>query len=191
VSDFGFRAEDLRQGGVGDCWVRRLSARCPAAASPLRSSPLLSAPLCSSPLRSAPLLSSPLLSSPLLWSYAHVYEPCHAHVYRVLLRAAQFMSALAVVAERHDLIAKLFAADTARNTAGLYCVRLFVDGAWTVCRAAVRTAACPLTACPFTACPLTACPLTAPDTRYDASCTWSGTVGLDRRSAARDGRAAS
>ena len=61
VSDYGFRAEDLRQGGVGDCW---------------------------------------------------------------------FMSALAVVAERHDLIARLFAADTARNAAGLCCVRLFLDGAW-------------------------------------------------------------
>ncbi len=61
VSDFGFRAEDLRQGGVGDCW---------------------------------------------------------------------FMSALAVVAERHDLIARLFAADTARNGVGLCCVRLFLDGAW-------------------------------------------------------------
>ena len=61
VSDFGFRAEDLRQGGVGDCW---------------------------------------------------------------------FMSALAVVAERHDLIAKIFGADTARNKAGLYCLRLFMDGKW-------------------------------------------------------------
>jgi calpain-15 len=61
VSDFGFRAQDLRQGGVGDCW---------------------------------------------------------------------FMSALAVVAERHDLIAALFAADTARNAAGLYSLRLFLDGAW-------------------------------------------------------------
>ena len=62
VSDFGFRAEDLRQGGVGDCW---------------------------------------------------------------------FMSALAVVAQRHDLIAKLFACDTARNAAGCYCLRLFLDGQWT------------------------------------------------------------
>ena len=61
VSDFGFRAEDLLQGGVGDCW---------------------------------------------------------------------FMSALAVVAERHDLIANLFAADTARNAAGCYCLRLFLDGQW-------------------------------------------------------------
>ena len=59
VSDFGFRAEDLRQGGVGDCW---------------------------------------------------------------------FMSALAVVAQRHDLIAKLFATDTARNDAGCCCLRLFLDG---------------------------------------------------------------
>ena len=57
----GFRAEDLRQGGVGDCW---------------------------------------------------------------------FMSALAVVAERHDLIARLFAAGTERNAAGLYSLRLFLDGAW-------------------------------------------------------------
>ena len=62
VSDFGFRAEDLLQGGVGDCW---------------------------------------------------------------------FMSALAVVAQRHDLIARLFAVDTARNAAGCYVLRLFIDGAWT------------------------------------------------------------
>ena len=61
VSDYGFRAEDLRQGGVGDCW---------------------------------------------------------------------FMSALAVVAQRHDLIAQLFACDTARNAAGCYCLRLFLDGQW-------------------------------------------------------------
>ena len=61
VSDFGFRAMDLRQGAVGDCW---------------------------------------------------------------------FMSALAVVAERHDLIAKLFAADTARNPSGCYSLRLFLDGKW-------------------------------------------------------------
>lgn len=60
VNDFGFRAEDLRQGGVGDCW---------------------------------------------------------------------FMSALAVVAQRHDLIAKLFV-DTARNRAGCCCLRLFMDGEW-------------------------------------------------------------
>jgi len=60
VTDFGFSAADLRQGGVGDCW---------------------------------------------------------------------FMSALAVVAERHDLIARLFT-DTARNAAGCYQVRLFMDGKW-------------------------------------------------------------
>jgi len=60
VTDFGFSAADLRQGGVGDCW---------------------------------------------------------------------FMSALAVVAERHDLIGRLFT-DTARNAAGCYQVRLFLDGKW-------------------------------------------------------------
>ena len=52
VSDFGFRASDLKQGGVGDCW---------------------------------------------------------------------FMSALAVVAERHDLIAKLFV-ETSRNDSDTYVV---------------------------------------------------------------------
>ena len=62
VTDYGFRAADLTQGGVGDCW---------------------------------------------------------------------FMSALAVVAERHDLIARLFAAGTTRNAAGCYCVQLFLDGEWT------------------------------------------------------------
>ena len=63
VSDFGFRATDLRQGGVGDCW---------------------------------------------------------------------FMSALSVVAERHDLVARLFAEDmTAVNKAGCYCLRFFLDGRWT------------------------------------------------------------
>jgi len=60
VSNFGFRAEDLRQGGVGDCW---------------------------------------------------------------------FMSALAVVAERPDLVLRLFG-DTARNQAGCYQVNLFLDGEW-------------------------------------------------------------
>lgn len=61
VSDFGFRAEDLRQGGVGDCW---------------------------------------------------------------------FMSALAVVAERSDLIMRLFAGKTSKNSAGCYQVQLFLDGEW-------------------------------------------------------------
>ncbi|CAE7760645.1 Capn15 [Symbiodinium pilosum] len=61
VSDFGFRAEDLRQGGVGDCW---------------------------------------------------------------------FMSALAVVAERPDLILRLFGGETARNSVGCYQVNLFLDGEW-------------------------------------------------------------
>lgn len=61
VSDFGFRAEDLRQGGVGDCW---------------------------------------------------------------------FMSALAVVAERPDLILRLFAGETAKNSGGCYQVQLFLDGEW-------------------------------------------------------------
>jgi len=61
VSDFGFRAEDLRQGGVGDCW---------------------------------------------------------------------FMSALAVVAERPDLILRLFGGETAKNAAGCYQVQLFLDGEW-------------------------------------------------------------
>ena len=36
-----------------------------------------------------------------------------------------FLSALAVVAERHDLIAKLFV-DTAPNKAGAYLLRLFL-----------------------------------------------------------------
>eukprot|EP00965_Chrysotila_dentata_P174895 5774059-Pleurochrysis_carterae.AAC.4 len=62
VTDYGFRAADLRQGGVGDCW---------------------------------------------------------------------FMSALAVVAERHDLVAKLFSVHTARDASGVYCLRLFLDGVWT------------------------------------------------------------
>ena len=60
VSDFGFRAEDLSQGGLGDCW---------------------------------------------------------------------FLSALAVVAQRHDLCARLFA-DTAANAAGCYSLRFFLDGEW-------------------------------------------------------------
>ena len=60
VSDYGFSAKDLLQGGVGDCW---------------------------------------------------------------------FLSALAVVAERHDLIAKLFA-DTTPTPSGCYNIRLFLDGAW-------------------------------------------------------------
>jgi hypothetical protein len=61
VSDYGFRAEDLRQGGVGDCW---------------------------------------------------------------------FMSALAVVAERPDLILRLFGGETAKNAAGCYKLQLFLDGEW-------------------------------------------------------------
>ena len=60
VSDFGFRASDLRQGGVGDCW---------------------------------------------------------------------FMSALAVVAERHDLIANLFV-ETSRNSCDAWGLRFFLDGEW-------------------------------------------------------------
>lgn len=39
------------------------------------------------------------------------------------------MSALAVVAERHDLIARLFG-ETTTNQVGCYPIRLFVDGAW-------------------------------------------------------------
>mmetsp|Transcript_178512 Transcript_178512/g.572055 ORF Transcript_178512/g.572055 Transcript_178512/m.572055 type:complete len:1068 (+) Transcript_178512:55-3258(+) len=61
VHDFGFRAEDLRQGGVGDCW---------------------------------------------------------------------FLSALAVVAERPDLIIRLFGGETSKNAAGCYQLRLFLDGEW-------------------------------------------------------------
>lgn len=61
VSDFGFRAEDLRQGGIGDCW---------------------------------------------------------------------FMSALAVVAERPDLILRIFGGETAKNVAGCYQLQLFLDGEW-------------------------------------------------------------
>jgi len=61
VSDFGFRAEDLKQGGVGDCW---------------------------------------------------------------------FLSALAVVAERPDLILRLFGGETTRTAAGFYQVNLFLDGEW-------------------------------------------------------------
>ena len=60
VTDFGFSANDLAQGGLGDCW---------------------------------------------------------------------FLSALAVVAERHDLIAKLFL-ETEANGAGAYGCRLFMDGRW-------------------------------------------------------------
>lgn len=61
VSDFGFRAEDLKQGGVGDCW---------------------------------------------------------------------FLSALAVVAQRPDLILRLFGGETARNAVGCYQINLFLDGDW-------------------------------------------------------------
>lgn len=61
VTDAGFSADDLAQGGLGDCW---------------------------------------------------------------------FLAALSVVAERHDLIARLFV-ETPRNTAGAYALRLFMDGLWT------------------------------------------------------------
>jgi calpain-15 len=61
VNDFGFHAEDLRQGGVGDCW---------------------------------------------------------------------FLSALAVVAQRHDLIAKLFVDTTPAKATGCYALNLFLDGSW-------------------------------------------------------------
>ena len=61
VTDYGFSANDLAQGGLGDCW---------------------------------------------------------------------FLSALSVVAERHDLVAKLFL-DTARAASGCQGLRLFMDGAWT------------------------------------------------------------
>jgi calpain-15 len=77
VTDYGYRAADLMQGGVGDCW---------------------------------------------------------------------FMSALAVVAHRHDLICKLLevpqsctvdvssslgtAMQQISNAAGVYTVRLFLDGSW-------------------------------------------------------------
>ena len=40
------------------------------------------------------------------------------------------MSALAVVAERPDLILRLFAGETAKNAAGCYQVQLFLDGEW-------------------------------------------------------------
>ena len=60
VSDAGFSAKELRQGGVGDCWA---------------------------------------------------------------------LSAIAVVAERHDLIARLFV-DTVAKKAGCYAIRLFLDGEW-------------------------------------------------------------
>ena len=61
VTDAGFSADDLAQGGLGDCW---------------------------------------------------------------------FLAALSVVAERHDLIARLFV-ETPRNSAGAYALRLFMDGLWT------------------------------------------------------------
>jgi hypothetical protein len=62
VTDYGFTAADLRQGGVGDCW---------------------------------------------------------------------FLSALAVVAERHDLVARLFGESSMQqNDAGCYQLRLFLDGKW-------------------------------------------------------------
>ena len=89
VSDYGFRATDLRQGGVGDCW-------CPHTQT----------------------------------------SPCHmlpihlrSHLTRAFVARRRFMSALAVVAERHDLIARLFA-ETAVNSAGCYCLRFFLDGEW-------------------------------------------------------------
>jgi hypothetical protein len=75
VSDYGFSAKDLLQGGVGDCW---------------------------------------------------------------------FLSALAVVAERHDLVAKLFA-DTTPTPSGCYNIRLFLDGAWR--SILVHLAACALFDC--------------------------------------------
>eukprot|EP00930_Biecheleria_cincta_P054773 TRINITY_DN4117_c0_g3_i1.p1 TRINITY_DN4117_c0_g3~~TRINITY_DN4117_c0_g3_i1.p1 ORF type:complete len:1072 (-),score=160.66 TRINITY_DN4117_c0_g3_i1:138-3233(-) len=62
VSDFGFKAADLRQGGVGDCW---------------------------------------------------------------------FLSALAVVAERHDLIMRLFEGGCTKSPSGCYLLRFFLDGRWT------------------------------------------------------------
>jgi calpain-15 len=40
-----------------------------------------------------------------------------------------FLSALAVVAQRHDLIARLFV-DTAPSRVGCYQLRLFLDGLW-------------------------------------------------------------
>eukprot|EP00913_Durusdinium_trenchii_P030807 g28852.t1 len=41
-----------------------------------------------------------------------------------------FLSALAVVAQRPDLILRLFGGETARNAAGCYQINLFLDGEW-------------------------------------------------------------
>lgn len=67
VDDYGFRAEDLRQGGVGDCWFVYPAHAC--------------MPICGTLMNSCACI--------------------------MLARTGRFMSALAVVAERHDLIAKV------------------------------------------------------------------------------------
>jgi hypothetical protein len=41
-----------------------------------------------------------------------------------------FLSALAVVAERHDLVARLFADTAPAPASGCYSLRLFLDGTW-------------------------------------------------------------
>ena len=43
---------------------------------------------------------------------------------------SMFTSIAAVVAERHDLISRLFV-DTAANPTGCYGIRFFLDGLWT------------------------------------------------------------
>ena len=57
-----------------------------------------------------------------------------------------FLAALAVVAERHDLIARLFAGfgDSGcipANDAGCYLLRLFLDGQWRTIRIDDRVSA--------------------------------------------------
>ena len=68
-----------------------------------------------------------------------LFLPFHTHTH------TQFLSALSVVAERHDLCVRLFESTATDEKGGAYGIRFFLDGDWTTVRVDDRF---PITAAP-------------------------------------------
>ena len=64
-------------------------------------------------------------------SIAHP-NPSHAIAYPRTYTQYRFLSALAVVAERPDLINRVLITQTGPAAGGMYGARLFIDGRWQV-----------------------------------------------------------
>lgn len=119
VTDYGFRAQDLLQGGVGDCWF--MSALAVVAARHDLISRLFEIP---------PLSASASVSVSTLSTMFPVFNTASAHHAQSQAQSLSESNLSSTTSPTSNALV-MSGRQQSCNEAGVYAVRLFLDGAWT------------------------------------------------------------